>query len=177
MICIQKIYGFHGPNHQIIEESWDVTPVTRDERTDGKWKIEQCSELNQKPQYFVLSCLRKSKISWMGNRHLSLSRRQCCKGRTSPEHSDGWRNWKPNFFFVEDDILSLLWVIAVSELYNKSLSGTRADDLGCLKVKEKHVFKHFLVAEHAPPCLWSFWNMFPHSNLVSAPVILESKRP
>ena len=29
---------------------------------------------------------------------LSLTRRQCCKGRTSPEHSDGWRNWKPNFF-------------------------------------------------------------------------------
>ena len=55
--------------------------------------------------------------------------------------------------FVENDILSLLRVIAFSELYIKSLSGTRADDLGCLKVKEKHVFKHFLVAEHAPPCL------------------------
>ena len=81
------------------------------------------------------------------------------------------------YFFVEDDILSLLWVIAFSELYIKSLSGTRADDLGCLKVKEKHVFKHFLVAEHAPPCLWVFLNMFPHSNLVSAPVILESKCP
>ena len=38
MICIQKIYGFHGLNHQIIEESLDVTPVT-DERTDGR-KVE-----------------------------------------------------------------------------------------------------------------------------------------
>ena len=52
MICIQKIYGFHGLNYQIIEESCDVTPMTEDERTDGgKWKIGQCSELNQKPQY------------------------------------------------------------------------------------------------------------------------------
>ena len=46
MICIQKIYGFHGKNHQNIEKSWYVTPVT-DERTNGgggrKWKIEQCS--------------------------------------------------------------------------------------------------------------------------------------
>ena len=58
MICIQKIYGFQGLNHQIIKESWDVTPVT-DERTDGggKWKIVQYSELNQKPQKrtFLLS--------------------------------------------------------------------------------------------------------------------------
>ena len=32
-------------NHQIIEESWDVTPVTDGGGggTDGKWKIEQCS--------------------------------------------------------------------------------------------------------------------------------------
>ena len=38
-------------NHQIIKKSWNVTPVMEDERTDGgKWKIEQCSELNQKPQ-------------------------------------------------------------------------------------------------------------------------------
>ena len=47
MICIQKIYGFHGINRQNIEKSWYVTPVTEeDERTeeeDGKWKIEQCS--------------------------------------------------------------------------------------------------------------------------------------
>ena len=27
MICFQKIYGFHALNHQIIEKSWDVTPV------------------------------------------------------------------------------------------------------------------------------------------------------
>ena len=38
MICIQKIYGFHGLNHQIIEKSWDVTPVT-DGRTNGR-KVE-----------------------------------------------------------------------------------------------------------------------------------------
>ena len=38
MICIQKIYCFHGLNHQIIEESWDVTPVTYI-RTDGR-KVE-----------------------------------------------------------------------------------------------------------------------------------------
>ena len=38
-----KIYGFQGLNHQIIEESWDVTPVTEDEGTDGKWKIVQYS--------------------------------------------------------------------------------------------------------------------------------------
>ena len=45
MICIQKMYGFLGLNHQIIKKSWDVTPVT-DECTEdwgGKWKIEQCS--------------------------------------------------------------------------------------------------------------------------------------
>ena len=50
MICIEKIYGFQGLNHQTIKESWDVTPVI-DERTNGgKWKIVQCSKLNQKPQ-------------------------------------------------------------------------------------------------------------------------------
>ena len=43
MICIQKIYGFHGINRQNIEKSWYVTPVTEDGRTNGKWKIEQCS--------------------------------------------------------------------------------------------------------------------------------------
>ena len=47
MICIQKIYGFQGLTHQLIEESWGVTPVTDG---GGKWKIGQCSELNQKPQ-------------------------------------------------------------------------------------------------------------------------------
>ena len=45
MICIQKIYGFHGINRQNIEKSWYVTPVTEDGRTEdgGKWKIGQCS--------------------------------------------------------------------------------------------------------------------------------------
>ena len=45
MICIQKIYGFHGINRQNIEKSWYVTPVTDERRTDGggKWKIVQCS--------------------------------------------------------------------------------------------------------------------------------------
>ena len=33
MICIQKIYGFHGINRQNIEKSWYVTPVS-DERTE-----------------------------------------------------------------------------------------------------------------------------------------------
>ena len=31
MICLQKIYGFHGQNHQIMEKNWDATPVTEDE--------------------------------------------------------------------------------------------------------------------------------------------------
>ena len=43
MICIQKIYSFHGLNHQIMEESWDVTPVTKGRTEDGKRKIGQCS--------------------------------------------------------------------------------------------------------------------------------------
>ena len=43
MICIQKIYGFHGLSHQIIEESWDVRPVTYGWTDGGKWKIGQCS--------------------------------------------------------------------------------------------------------------------------------------
>ena len=47
---IYEIYGFQGLNHQIIEESLDVTPLTY-KRTDGKWKIVQYSELNQKPLY------------------------------------------------------------------------------------------------------------------------------
>ena len=39
MICIQKIYGFCGLNLQIIEESWDVTPVTNGRRTEsGKYE-------------------------------------------------------------------------------------------------------------------------------------------
>ena len=40
----------------MIEEYLDVTAVTEHERTDGKWKIELCSELNQKPQLFNM-CL------------------------------------------------------------------------------------------------------------------------
>ena len=51
MIYIQKILDdiyseniwFHGLNLQIIEKSWDVTPVTEDGQTNGKWKIGQCS--------------------------------------------------------------------------------------------------------------------------------------
>ena len=39
MICIQKIYGFHGLNHKIIEKSRDVTPVT-DGRANGR-KVEK----------------------------------------------------------------------------------------------------------------------------------------
>ena len=35
MICIQKIYGFHGINRQNIEKSWYVTPVTEDGRTES----------------------------------------------------------------------------------------------------------------------------------------------
>ena len=35
MICNRKIYSFHDPNHQIIEECWDVTSVT-----DGRRKVE-----------------------------------------------------------------------------------------------------------------------------------------
>ena len=38
MICFQKIDGFHALNHQTIENSWDVTPVT-DWLTYGKWKV------------------------------------------------------------------------------------------------------------------------------------------
>ena len=43
MICIQKIYGFHGINRQNIEKSWYVTPVTNERTNGGKWKIGQCS--------------------------------------------------------------------------------------------------------------------------------------
>ena len=35
MICIQKIYGFHGINRQNIEKSWYVTPVTNGRTEDG----------------------------------------------------------------------------------------------------------------------------------------------
>ena len=62
MICIQKIYGFHNPNHQIIEESSDVTPVTEDGRTDGwtdgKWKIEQCSVGPETAKWRLIMFLR-----------------------------------------------------------------------------------------------------------------------
>ena len=37
-VCIQKIYGFHYINHQIIEKSWDATSVTED---GEQRKIEQ----------------------------------------------------------------------------------------------------------------------------------------
>ena len=38
MICIQKIYCFHGINRQNIEKSWYVTPVTEEE--DERRKVE-----------------------------------------------------------------------------------------------------------------------------------------
>ena len=40
---IQKIYGVQGLNHQIIEKSLHVTPVTDRRTEDGKWKIGQYS--------------------------------------------------------------------------------------------------------------------------------------
>ena len=43
MICFQKICGFRALNHQIIEKSWDVTPVHI--LTHGHWKVEQYSVL------------------------------------------------------------------------------------------------------------------------------------
>ena len=41
MICIQKIYGFHGINRQNIEKKVDMSRLSRrtDERTDGR-KVE-----------------------------------------------------------------------------------------------------------------------------------------
>ena len=36
MICFQKIYGFHALNHQIIEISWDVTPVSEIRRVESR---------------------------------------------------------------------------------------------------------------------------------------------
>ena len=48
MICIQKIYGFQGLIHQIIEESWDVTPVTEEEEEEESGK--NSILVDQKPQ-------------------------------------------------------------------------------------------------------------------------------
>ena len=64
MICIQKIYGFRCLNHQIIEESWDVTPVTNG-RTDGRRTESgrKCSVLlDQKPQNL-------QSMEWMASIH------------------------------------------------------------------------------------------------------------
>ena len=50
MICIQKIYGFQGLNHRIIEESWDVTPVTDERKVENRavfW-IESETAINDK---------------------------------------------------------------------------------------------------------------------------------
>ena len=49
-MCIQKIYGFHGINHQNIVKSLYVTPVTKDGRTEESGKY--CVLLDQKPQLF-----------------------------------------------------------------------------------------------------------------------------
>ena len=40
MICIQKIYGFHGINRQNIEKSWYVTPVTDGRTNERRRKVE-----------------------------------------------------------------------------------------------------------------------------------------
>ena len=68
MICIQKIYGFDGLNHQIIEESWDVTPVTNGGQTEdgwrtdgGKWKIGQCS---RRPETTITMQDMESEMCW-----------------------------------------------------------------------------------------------------------------
>ena len=60
MICIQKMYGSQGLNHQIIEERWDATPMTYI-RT-----YIQCSELNQKPQFGSSICSCQSISKWIG---------------------------------------------------------------------------------------------------------------
>ena len=47
MICIQKIYGLHGLNHQLIEKNWD------DSQTVDKQKVEN-RKVDQEPQYIDL---------------------------------------------------------------------------------------------------------------------------
>ena len=38
MICTKKTYGLNGLNHQIIEKSLDVMPLTDGRTENGKWK-------------------------------------------------------------------------------------------------------------------------------------------
>ena len=76
MICIQKIYGFHGINRQNIEKSWYVTPVTngRTEDGGGKWKIEQCSvgpETAIMWYIYRITYQSLTQVSWSGTRNIS----------------------------------------------------------------------------------------------------------
>ena len=72
MICIQKIYGFNGPNHQIIKTSWDVTPVTHG-RTNEWRKVKNRALIlvDQKPPkrfvylgYLVFKYNNTGQIRW-----------------------------------------------------------------------------------------------------------------
>ena len=72
MICIQKIYGFNGTNHPIIETSWDVTPVTHG-RTNEWRKVKNRALIlvDQKPPkrfvylgYLVFKYNNTGQIRW-----------------------------------------------------------------------------------------------------------------
>ena len=51
--CIQKIYGFHGLNHQIIEKSRDVTPRVAEVAREHGWHPPKSldSDENFKPEH------------------------------------------------------------------------------------------------------------------------------
>ena len=72
MIYFQKIYGFHALNHQIIEKSWDVMPVT--EIHTENWAV------------FCISRIRKDWVSYS----LVLG--------LSTEGPDVWELW--GFLFI-----------------------------------------------------------------------------
>ena len=79
MICIQKIYGFHGFDHQIIKKSWNVAPVTYG-RKDGKWKIE--------PYTF---CWTRNRKQWKpGYIYPSLHKGECDDVNDENEGTNKW---------------------------------------------------------------------------------------
>ena len=49
--CIQKIYGFHGLNHQIIEKSRDVTPRVAEVAREHRWHPPKSLDKNSMPEH------------------------------------------------------------------------------------------------------------------------------
>ena len=152
MICIQKIYGFHGLNHQIIEESWDVTPVTNERTDGGRRKVENSAVFWIESETAIEIYILRKKMGWRNYE----SRRFCISflgGLLVPGgHLREWHLDRVTVFESLRDLAYLLLLLAhlLSQLANTIIMvifdivldfDFRENDMHCIGSKPRHYNK------------------------------------